>query len=108
MSRANGLWAVWLLFAAYTVVSGCFSGAIPAVIDGLAVTAFVFVFAVFHGAQRYGWRGILTFVIICLVLSNALEHLSILTGFPFGRYYYTDVLGTKLFLVPLIIGLAYA
>jgi uncharacterized membrane protein len=108
MSGANGLWAVCLLFAAYTIVPGCFPGTVPAVIDGLAVTAFVFVFAVFHGAQRYGWYGILAFVVICLVVSNALEHLSIATGFPFGRYYYTDVLGTKLFLVPLIIGPAYA
>jgi uncharacterized membrane protein len=30
-----------------------------------------------------------------------------LTGFPFGHYHYTDVLGPKLFLVPLLIGLAY-
>jgi putative membrane protein len=33
--------------------------------------------------------------------------MSILTGFPFGHYYYTDGLGPKLFLVPLLIGPAY-
>lgn len=30
-----------------------------------------------------------------------------LTGFPFGRYHFTDVMGPKLFNVPIFIGLAY-
>ncbi len=64
-------------------------------------------FALVHGALRYRWSGILTFIVICLVVSNLLENSSILTGFPFGHYYYTDQLGPKLFLVPLIIGPAY-
>src|SRR5260370_35291294 len=42
-----------------------------------------------------------------LVVSNILETTSILTGFPFVNYHYTDVLGPKLFLVPLLIGPAY-
>ena len=33
--------------------------------------------------------------------------MSVLTGFPFGHYYYTDILGPKLFLVPVLIGPAY-
>jgi putative membrane protein len=41
------------------------------------------------------------------VVSNILENTSILTGFPFGHYHYTDGLGPKLFLVPLLIGPAY-
>jgi uncharacterized membrane protein len=36
-----------------------------------------------------------------------LENTSILTGFPFGHYYYTSGLGPKLLLVPLLIGPAY-
>src|SRR4030088_3434294 len=64
-------------------------------------------FALVHGAVRYGWGGIATFIVISLVVSNILENTSILTGFPFGHYYYTDDLGPKLFLVPLVIGVAY-
>ncbi len=41
------------------------------------------------------------------MVSNVLENTSILTGFPFGHYNYTDALGPKLFLVPLLIGPAY-
>jgi len=64
-------------------------------------------FALLHGARHYGWRDMLAFVVICLVVSNAFENLSILTGFPFGHYHYSDNLGPKLFLVPLLIGPAY-
>ncbi len=64
-------------------------------------------FALLHGAVRYQWSGIIIFLVICLVVSNLLENTSILTGFPFGHYYYTSGLGPKLFLVPLVIGPAY-
>lgn len=65
------------------------------------------VFGLLHGASRYKWSGVLTFIVVCLVVSNLLENTSVLTGFPFGHYHYTDALGIKLFQVPLIIGPAY-
>src|SRR5215471_10154398 len=108
MTRMNARWAICLLFAVYTLGTGLFPGIVPGGIDGVSLTIFVVVFALVHGAARYGWGGILVFVAICLVVSNALENLSILTGIPFGRYYYSDVLGLKLFHVPVIIGGAYA
>ncbi|MFI5002876.1 MAG: carotenoid biosynthesis protein, partial [Reyranellales bacterium] len=51
--------------------------------------------------------GILVFAVLCLGISNVMENIGVMTGFPFGHYYYTDVLGPKLFLVPLLIGPAY-
>ena len=44
---------------------------------------------------------------IAFTVSNFYENLSILTGFPFGHYHYTEALGPKLFLVPLLIAPAY-
>jgi uncharacterized membrane protein len=108
MTQSNVLWAICLLFALYTLVSGLLPGIVPDGIDGPVVTVLLVVFALVHGARRYGWSGILVFVVICLLVSNTSENLSILTGFPFGRYYYTEVLGPKLFLVPVLIGGAYA
>jgi putative membrane protein len=35
------------------------------------------------------------------------ENLGVLTGVPFGRYYFTDVMGPKLLHVPILLGLAY-
>ena len=100
-------WAICFLFTLYTVWFGLLPGVVSEWIDGLVSTVLLVAFALIHGAERYGWSCILVFVIICLLVSNASENLSILTGYPFGRYYYTDVLGPKLFLVPVLIGGAY-
>lgn len=100
-------WLIWGLVALYGVLSLINSGLAPQSIPTSVLVLVPVVFALFHGAQRYGWGGILIFIAICLVVSNALENLSILTGFPFGHYHYTDRLGPKLFLVPLLIGPAY-
>jgi putative membrane protein len=108
MTRANALWAICLLSAIYTFWSGLWPASLPSGIKGLSVTLLLVAFMLVHGAARYGWRGILVYFAICLVVSNALENLSILTGFPFGHYVYTEKLGPKLFLVPVIIGGAYA
>jgi putative membrane protein len=64
-------------------------------------------FALIHGAKSYGPRSILMFVLICFIVGNTTENLSILTGFPFGHYHFTDVMGPKLFQVPILLGLAY-
>ena len=65
------------------------------------------VFSLVHGARFYGWRGILTFVAINLVVGNICENLGVRTGFPFGHYYFTDLMGPKFLLVPIMLGLAY-
>ena len=64
-------------------------------------------FAIVHGIRRYGWRNFVVFFIVAFVISWSYETLSILTGFPFGHYIYTDNLGPKLWLVPLLIMPAY-
>ena len=64
-------------------------------------------FALVHGAITWRLRGILAFCAISFLTGNFFENLSILTGFPFGHYYFTGVMGPKLFLVPVTLGLAY-
>src|SRR5215468_8732927 len=64
-------------------------------------------FAIVHGIRRYGWRHFVVFFIVAFVISWSYETLSILTGFPFGHYVYTDNLDPKLWLVPLLIMPAY-
>src|SRR3989449_1178866 len=63
----------------------------------------LFPFTLIHGMKRYPWKGITIFVVITLIVSGIMENLSILTGFPFGHYYYTDALGPKVTLVPILI-----
>lgn len=74
-------------------------------IDSFLVTAFLFIIAIWHGAERYGKKNIVVFFLITLVVSFFFENLSILTGFPFGFYHYSPTLG--MLAVPLIIIFAY-
>lgn len=97
------LWTLVVIDVVLTLVNAVFPNHIPVLLLILMPVAF----ALLHGAVRYQWSGIITFLVICLVVSNLLENTSILTGFPFGHYYYTDLFGPKLFLVPLVIGPAY-
>jgi uncharacterized membrane protein len=99
----NILWALVVINGVATIANTLFSLSIP--VAPLLLLSVLF--ALLHGAMRYRWTGIVAFIVICLVVSNILENTSILTGFPFGHYHYTDALGPKLFLVPLLIGPAY-
>lgn len=83
----------------------------PAHIPMLAIVALhvlpPMLFALVHGAMFYRTRGILIFFTICLLVGNIVENLGANTGFPYGRYYFTGVMGPKLFAVPILLGLAY-
>jgi putative membrane protein len=80
---------------------------LPQAVGGAMIASSLTLFGLLHGASSYGWRGILFFLVVCLGVSNAFENLSIITGFPFGWYHYSNALGPKLFLVPLLIGPSY-
>src|SRR6266478_5028300 len=104
--RKVSTYILWVLVVVYAVVE-LVNPVFPLHIPIPLVVLIPVVFGLIHGALRYKWSGILTFIVMCLVVSNILENMSVLTGFPFGHYHYTDVLGPKLFLVPLLIGPAY-
>jgi len=65
------------------------------------------VFVIFHGTYRYRWESMIVFIALAFVISWGMETLSIKTGFPFGSYYYTNLLGAKAGVVPWGIMLAY-
>jgi putative membrane protein len=64
-------------------------------------------FALVDGARHYRLRGILIFTAICVAVGNLVENIGVTTGFPFGRYYFVELMGPKLFHVPVLLGLAY-
>jgi uncharacterized membrane protein len=100
--------ALWVLATA-SVLSHVASVLLhlPPAVGGAMLALSLLLFGLLHGASTYGWRGILFFIAVCLGFSNAFENLSIVTGFPFGAYHYSDAMGPKFFLVPLLIGPAY-
>src|SRR6266540_4601904 len=100
-------WIIVAVFTVITLVWRLIPGALPPLISIALITLLPFVFVFVHGSGNYRFRDVLVFAAITLVVSNIFENMSILTGFPFGHYYYTDGLGPKLFLVPILIGPAY-
>ena len=100
------LWALVAIYAAARLLQA-FPGKVPM----LAIVALhvlpPILFALLHGAMLYTTRGILIFFAICLLVGNIFENLGVRTGFPFGGYYFTDVMGPKLFAAPILLGLAY-
>jgi len=92
---------LWGLAMAYVVAT--ILRAILPNLNTFPTILLLFPFTLIHGMKRYPWKGIAIFVIITLIVSGIMENLSILTGFPFGHYYYTDALGPKVTLVPLLI-----
>jgi len=89
---------LWAIVVAYLIGSRIIPG---------FITPLLFPFALIHGGSRYGWKTIAVFIVVTAIVSNILENSSILTGFPFGHYYYTDSLGPKIALVPFFISLSY-
>jgi uncharacterized membrane protein len=108
-NRTASNFVLWALIAMYTAarVLQIFPDQAPT----LAIVALQvlppILFALFHGAMLYTTRGILIFFAICLLIGNIFENLGVNVGFPFGGYYFTDVMGPKLFAVPILLGLAY-
>src|SRR6266571_9267572 len=92
---------LWGLVVAY-VVATILRAILPS-INTFPTILLLFPFTLIHGMKRYPWKGIVVFVVITLIVSAIMENLSILTGFPFGHYHYTDALGPKVTLVPLLI-----
>lgn len=100
------LWFLSVIYAAARFLQ-IFPGKVPMV----GVVAFhvlpPLAFALIHGGRAYRVRGVVTFVVLFLAIGNLFENLSVATGFPFGHYYFTDLMGPKLFQVPVFLGLAY-
>ena len=65
------------------------------------------IFALVHGSRLYRLRGMAAFTALCLGVGGLSESLSLRTGFPFGHYSFTSVMGPKLFQLPLLLVLAY-
>ena len=106
MSAAPALVPILALYGAARILE-----IVPNPLPHIAIVALdvlsAMAFALVHGARQYGLRGILVFSGICIVVGNVIENCSVITGFPFGHYYFAGLMGPKLFNVPVLLGLAY-
>lgn len=102
----NSLIALLLLYAVARVLQ-LFPEQVPTLLIVVLHVLPPSVFAAIHGRRIYGVRGILVFFALCLGVGSFCESLSLRTGFPFGNYYFTAVMGPKIFSLPILLALAY-
>jgi uncharacterized membrane protein len=105
-SRVHFLWGMLVLYAIGRVCQ-LYAGRIPTLWIVVLHVVPPALFALGHGAVVYGRRGILAFFGFCVGFGAVAEGLSLRTGFPFGHYHFTDVMGPKLFGIPVLLALAY-
>lgn len=75
----------------------------PALVASALIT-YVFL----HGRARYGGRTLGRFVLIVFAIAWISETISVITGFPFGNYHYTEIMAPYLWHVPVFVLPAYA
>ncbi|QFU76846.1 carotenoid biosynthesis protein [Halioglobus maricola] len=80
---------------------------LPPILNAPGMVLLLSSFMILHGLRIYSGIEVFAFLAIGFVVSNGYENMSVMTGFPFGNYSYTDEFGAKLFHVPLVIAPAY-
>lgn len=106
--RASTSWFGWVLIVAWFTMM-LIGAVLPQLKPALAFSQLLLLtaFAFIHGRARYSMPALLVLLAIAMTVANLLENLSIETGFPFGIYHHTEIMGPKLFNVPLIVGVSY-
>jgi len=99
-------WGLLLLYLIGRTLQ-LFAGRVPNLIIVIFHVVPPALFAVLHGARIYRWRGMLVFAALSLGVGTLFESLSLRTGFPFGHYRFTDLMGPKIFDLPILLALAY-
>lgn len=105
---ARGALVVLLVLYAVARVLQIFPTQVPTLLIVVLHVAPPALFAVIHGWRVYGAKGILLFLVVCLAVASFFESLSLRTGFPFGHYTFTGVMGPKVLQLPMLLALAYA
>jgi len=102
--------ASWLLFAGvmYVILTEAIQpwAMLPSP-GNIGFTIIFVLFAIFHCAACAGWRTTGIFFAIAAVVSFLLEEIGVRTGWIYGAYHYSGMLGPKLGDVPILIPLAW-
>ena len=100
---------LWMVLLFYVAARLCqlYADRLPALMIVMLHVIPPAVFALVHGSILYRKQGMAIFTACCLGVGGLCESLSLRTGFPFGHYYFTDVMGPQVFHLPVLLVLAY-
>jgi uncharacterized membrane protein len=100
------LLVLYALITAFSIISHPLGIASPFIAP--LVTLVGFAFALLHSGQRQGWGSALRLLALVFAVSLLFESVGVATGWVYGPYHYTNLLGPKfLGLVPYLIPLAW-
>lgn len=104
------LGVAWLLAAVTIGVQIYYPIAAQSDRPAVAVTAVCsfFLASLVHATARHGAAGFFLVGIVVPVVGLAVEAIALRSGWPFGDYTYSDVLGVTVLDVPVVVGLAWA
>lgn len=88
-----------VIYITHSFFRGFLSYPYSSIITPLILTPFAFI----HGSIFYGFKKMVIFFFIITLVSWGYENISIITGFPFGYYQYSNQLGIKIWHVPVAI-----
>lgn len=103
-------WAAYGLFAllAYFIVGNIVRYWVTLPAPGNIGFVLVFTaFSLLHAGLMLGGRRLVLFFVLTVLISYAMEEIGVRTGWVFGRYHYSDMLGAKLGHVPVLIPLGW-
>ncbi|WP_421921182.1 carotenoid biosynthesis protein [Marinifilum sp.] len=107
MKQEKTFFASMTLLVLLAFLQAFFNSIMQNELINLMQTVILTIFVLYHGVYRYGWGRLLVMFVIVFATGWIFESLSIATGFPFGNYEYSDLLGVKLGTVPFAIMPAY-
>src|SRR5438045_1638074 len=87
-TQSKILWGAIGVFLLYTFASNI-PDLIPSGLSSITFTILVLAIAVLHSTISYRTRDFVAFFLITYIVSSIAENMSILTGIPFGHYYYS-------------------
>jgi putative membrane protein len=102
----NALVALLVIYAGGRVLQ-VFPTQVPTLLIVLLHVLPPAVFAFIHGRRVFGTRGIVVFMVLSLAVGGFFESLSLRSGFPFGHYYFTGVMGPRVFQLPILLAFAW-
>lgn len=111
IAQKNNRSRLWLSTLLFLYLIGRILQLFPGRVPNLIIVVFHVIppalFAALHGARIYRSRGILVFAGSCLGVATFFESASLRTGFPFGHDRFTDLMGPKIFGLPILLALAW-
>ena len=94
-------WAVIVLYAAWSFgLQRAFASVLDPFTRNLLEQALLTAFFLMHALGQWRGRELAAYALVCFVVSNLFENLSVLYGFPFGGFHHSEATGPRLFNIP--------